>query len=64
MSLQEINVADMNELEIKSILHSVVQNEHNRETLLRYYYAFIHTEIEDGNDFEEQNTLKQTVEMP
>jgi hypothetical protein len=50
MKVLEMNVMDMNELEIKSILHGLIQKARNKRKLLRYFDAFKDVETEEISD--------------
>lgn len=63
MKVLEMNVMNMNDLEIKNILHDVIQKTRSRQDLLRYFGAFIDVEIEKKTDFWEQYTPEQRAEL-
>jgi hypothetical protein len=50
MKVLDLNVMDMNELEIKGVLHGIIQKARNKKKLLRYFDAFKDVEIEDSSD--------------
>ena len=59
MKVLELNIMDMNELEIKSVLHGIIQKARNKQKLLRYFDAFKDVEIEEQTDLWEQYTPEQ-----
>jgi hypothetical protein len=63
MNLLELNVMDMNELEIKNVLHDIIQKEESKQTLLRYFYALRNVELGEENDFDEHYTIEQGGEV-
>ena len=63
MKVLEMNIMDMNELEIKSILHGFIQKAHGKQQLLRYFDAFVHDEIEEKTDLWEQYTPERRAEI-
>lgn len=46
MKVLEMNIMDMNELEIKNILHDIIQKTHSRQELLRYFDVVRNIEIQ------------------
>ena len=63
MKVLDMNVMDMNDLEIKSILYDVIQKTHSRQDLLRYFDTVIDVEIEKKTGFWEQYTPEQRAEL-
>ncbi len=63
MKVLEMNIMDMNELEIKSILHGLIQKARSKQELLRYFDAFRDVEIEEKTDFWEQYTPERRAEI-
>lgn len=63
MKVLEMNIMDMNELEIKSILHGIIQKARSKQKLLRYFDAVKDVEIEEKTDFWEQYTPEQRTEI-
>ena len=63
MKVLELNIMDMNELEIKSILHGIIQKARNKQKLLRYFDAFKDVEIEEQTDLWEQYTPERRAEI-
>ena len=63
MKVLERDIMDMNELEIKNILHGLVQKAHGKQQLLRYFDAFTQDEIEEKTDFWVQYTPEQRAEI-
>ena len=50
MKALKLNIMEMNELEIKSVLHGIIQKARNKKKLLRYFDAFKDVETEDSSD--------------
>jgi hypothetical protein len=63
MKVLELNIMDMNELEIKSVLHGIIQKARNKKKLLRYFDAFKDVEIEEQSDLLEQYTPEQRAAL-
>jgi hypothetical protein len=63
MKVLELNIMDMNELEIKSVLHGIIQKARNKKKLLRYFDAFKDVEIEEQSDLWEQYTPEQRAAL-
>jgi hypothetical protein len=63
MKVLEMNIMDMNELEIKSILHGIIQKARNKRKLLRYFDAFKEVEVEDKTDFWAEYTPEQRADI-
>jgi hypothetical protein len=47
MKALELNVIEMNELEIKGVLHGLIKKVRSKKKLLRVYYAISEVDAED-----------------
>jgi hypothetical protein len=57
MKVLELNIMDMNELEIKSILHGIIQKARSKKKLLRYFYAICEVDAEDISKIKNKKRL-------